>query len=83
VQIELRGTIERTFRDGMQYDSPAKGRTLVMGMAPQGEGRYHGKLWLPREDRIYLERIAPDGEKCACRVASRVARCALDSTGSK
>ncbi len=32
------GKIARTFKDGAEYDSPNKGKTLVIDMAPQGDG---------------------------------------------
>lgn len=57
------GTIERTFKDGTEYTSPNKGKTLVIDMAPQGGGKYEGKVWRPSNDKIYLGKIALNGDK--------------------
>ena len=56
------GTIARTFKDGTEYTSPNKGKTLVIDMAPQGEGKYQGQVWRPSNDKIYLGKIALDGD---------------------
>ncbi len=56
------GTIERTFKDGAEYTSPNKGRTLVIDMAPEGNGKYTGKVWRPSNDKIYLGKIALTGD---------------------
>jgi uncharacterized protein (DUF2147 family) len=57
------GTIERTFKDGAEYTSPNKGKTLVIDMAPQGSGKYEGRVWRPSNDKIYLGKIALNGDK--------------------
>ncbi|MEP0964938.1 MAG: DUF2147 domain-containing protein [Roseobacter sp.] len=57
------GTIERTFNDGTEYQSPNKGKTLVIDMAAQGGGKYRGKVWRPSNDKIYIGKIALNGEK--------------------
>lgn len=56
------GTIERTFKDGGEYTSPNKGKTLVIDMAPQGDGKYKGQVWRPSNDKIYIGKIALDGD---------------------
>jgi uncharacterized protein (DUF2147 family) len=56
------GKIERTFKDGAEYASPNKGKTLVIDMVPQGNGKYEGKVWRPSNDKIYLGKIALDGD---------------------
>jgi uncharacterized protein (DUF2147 family) len=56
------GTIERTFKDGAEYQSPNKGKTLVIDMAPEGAGKYKGKVWRPSNDKIYLGKIALNGD---------------------
>ena len=57
------GKIARTFRDGAEYDSPNKGKTLVIDMAPEGDGKYKGKVWRPSNDKIYLGKIALEGDR--------------------
>ncbi len=55
------GKIERTFKDGSEYQSPNLGKTLVIDMAPQGDGNYKGQVWRPSNDKIYLGKIALNG----------------------
>lgn len=57
------GKISRTFKDGAEYESPNKGKTLVIDMAPEGNGKYKGKVWRPSNDKIYLGKIALDGDR--------------------
>lgn len=61
------GTIARTFQDGSEYQSPNKGKTLVIDMAPQGSGKYEGKVWRPSNDKIYLGKIALNGDSIKLR----------------
>lgn len=61
------GKIARTFKDGAEYQSPNKGKTLVIDMAPQGGGQYEGKVWRPSNDKIYLGKIALDGDRMRLR----------------
>ncbi|MEM9575967.1 MAG: DUF2147 domain-containing protein [Pseudomonadota bacterium] len=56
------GTIERTFKGGAEYTSPNQGKTLVIDMAPKGDGSYQGKVWRPSNDKIYRGKIALDGD---------------------
>ncbi len=56
------GTIERTFKDGSEYTSPNKGKILVIDMAPQGDGKYKGQVWRPSNDKIYIGKIALNGD---------------------
>lgn len=56
------GTIERSFRDGAEFASPNKGKMLVIDMAPEGNGKYEGRVWRPSNDKIYLGKIALDGD---------------------
>lgn len=55
------GKIARTFKDGAEYRSPNLGKTLVIDMAPRGEGNYTGKVWRPSNDKVYLGKIALNG----------------------
>ena len=61
------GTIARTFKDGGEYKSPNLGKTLVIDMAPQGSGKYEGKVWRPSNDKIYLGKIALNGDSIKLR----------------
>ncbi|MFK7745934.1 MAG: DUF2147 domain-containing protein [Roseobacter sp.] len=61
------GTIERTFKDGGEYTSPNKGKTLVIDMAPQGDGTYQGQVWRPSNDKIYLGKIDLSGDSMRLR----------------
>lgn len=56
------GRIARTFRNGAEYDSPNKGKTLVIDMAPQGEGHYEGRVWRPSNDKIYYGKVQLTGD---------------------
>ncbi|WP_227272082.1 DUF2147 domain-containing protein [Roseobacter weihaiensis] len=56
------GTIERTFKDGAEYASPNQGKTLVIDMAPEGEGKYKGQVWRPSNDKVYLGKIDLNGD---------------------
>lgn len=55
------GTIVRTFNAQGEYDSPNKGRQIVIDMASQGGGNYEGKVWRPSNNKIYMGKIAVDG----------------------
>ncbi len=59
---KLCGTISRTFKDGAEYASPNRGKQLVRGMAPRGDGSYAGKVWRPSNDRIYNGKMALSGQ---------------------
>lgn len=57
------GKIALTFKDNAEYQSPNKGKTLVIDMSPDGGGKYTGKVWRPSNDKIYLGKIALDGDR--------------------
>lgn len=61
------GTIARTFKDGGEYKSPNLGKTLVIDMAPAGTGKYEGQVWRPSNDKIYLGKIALNGDSIKLR----------------
>jgi uncharacterized protein (DUF2147 family) len=65
------GKIAKTFKGGAEYDSPNKGKTLVIDMAPQGDGAYEGKVWRPSNDKIYYGTIQLNGD--SMRLAGCVA----------
>lgn len=56
------GKIARTFKDGAEYTSPNLGKTLVIDMASEGGGKYKGKVWRPSNDKIYIGKIALNGD---------------------
>ncbi|MFZ5964958.1 DUF2147 domain-containing protein [Thalassococcus sp. BH17M4-6] len=55
------GTIDRTFNSRGEYKSPNLGKTLVINMAPQGGGKYEGKVWRPSNDKIYMGKMQLNG----------------------
>ena len=55
------GKITRTFNASGEYKSENIGKTLVIDMAPQGDGGYRGKVWRPSNDKIYVGKIALSG----------------------
>ena len=56
------GKIARTFKNGTEYKSANIGKTLVIDMAPEGEGKYVGKVWRPSNNKIYSGKIALSGK---------------------
>lgn len=56
------GKIDRTFNADGEYPSENIGKTLVIDMSAQGGGKYKGKVWRPSNDRIYIGKIALDGD---------------------
>ncbi|MCB2117435.1 MAG: DUF2147 domain-containing protein [Rhodobacteraceae bacterium] len=56
------GKISRTFKPEGEYKSPNLGKTLVMDMAPNGDGSYAGKVWRPSNDKIYIGKIQLNGD---------------------
>lgn len=65
------GTIKRTFNSSGEYKSPNLGKQLVMGMVPQGGGKYEGKVWRPSNDKVYMGKIELGGD--SLRLAGCVA----------
>lgn len=55
------GTIKRTFDASGEYKSPNIGKQLVIGMVPQGGGKYQGQVWRPSNDKIYVGKIEHAG----------------------
>ncbi|SFD45481.1 Uncharacterized conserved protein, DUF2147 family [Sulfitobacter brevis] len=55
------GTIARTFNDSGEYKSPNIGKTLVIDMAPSGDGAYAGKVWRPSNGKIYIGKMNVSG----------------------
>ncbi|MFD2738948.1 DUF2147 domain-containing protein [Sulfitobacter aestuarii] len=56
------GVIARTFNATGEYASPNIGKQLVIGMAPQGAGKYAGKVWRPSNDKIYIGKMQVSGD---------------------
>jgi len=56
------GTISRTFNEAGEYKSPNLGKQIVRNMASEGGGNYRGRVWRPSNDKIYLGKIALNGD---------------------
>ncbi|MDW3181261.1 DUF2147 domain-containing protein [Roseobacter sp.] len=56
------GTIQRTFNATGEYASNNIGKTLVIDMAADGGGKYKGKVWRPSNDKVYIGKIALQGD---------------------
>ncbi|SFI54289.1 DUF2147 domain-containing protein [Jannaschia pohangensis] len=61
------GVISKTFNTGGEYQSPNLGRQIVRNMAAQGGGEYEGQVWRPSNDKVYLGKIALNGNQMALR----------------
>ncbi|MGR3759854.1 DUF2147 domain-containing protein [Roseobacteraceae bacterium NS-SX3] len=61
------GKIARTFNAEGEYQSPNIGKTLVIGMVPEGDGSYEGKVWRPSNDKIYIGKMDLAGDSLALR----------------
>ncbi len=57
------GTIAKSFNASGEYNSPNKGKQLVMGMKPKGDGSYAGKVWRPSNDKVYVGKMTVKGDK--------------------
>ena len=55
------GTIKRSFKDGVPYQSPNVGRQIVRSMVPKGGGAYEGQVFRPSNGKTYLGKIDLDG----------------------
>ena len=55
------GTITRTFKDKAEFQSPNIGKQIVIDMAPQGGGKYEGKVWRPSNNKVYLGKMTLNG----------------------
>ncbi len=64
---KLCGLISRTFNAQGEYDSANKGKTLVIDMAPQGGGKYEGKVWRPSNNKIYIGKMTLSGNSLKLR----------------
>ena len=57
------GTITRTFKDGgTEYVSENRGKQIVIGMAPVGDGNYEGRVWRPSNNKIYIGKMSVSGD---------------------
>ena len=61
------GVISRTFNADGEYQSENIGKTLVIGMTPNGDGTYNGQVWRPSNDKIYIGKMAVDGDALTLR----------------
>ncbi len=50
--------------NGKEVDNPNKGKRMVWGMKPKGEGTYAGgKIWAPDRDKTYNSKMALNGDR--------------------
>ena len=61
------GTISQTFNAAGEYQSPNLGKQIVRNMAAKGDGAYEGQVWRPSNDKVYLGKIALNGNQMALR----------------
>jgi uncharacterized protein (DUF2147 family) len=60
------GKIAKTFdTSGQQQPSDLIGRTIVIDMAPNGDGSYNGKVYRPSDDRTFIGKMSVSGQKLA------------------
>lgn len=57
----LCGKIARTFNSDGEFQSENIGKKLVIDMAPNGAGHYSGSVWRPSNNKIYIGKIALNG----------------------
>lgn len=56
------GTISRTFENGgTEYNSPNKGKKIVIDMVANGDGSYEGKVWRPSNNKTYIGKMSVSG----------------------
>ena len=56
------GTIDRTFDNSGEYQSPNIGKQIVIDMVPVGNGAYEGSVWRPSNDKIYVGKMTVSGD---------------------
>ncbi|SFP71087.1 DUF2147 domain-containing protein [Tranquillimonas alkanivorans] len=61
------GVIARTFNASGEYQSPNLGKTLVIGMTPEGNGHYKGRVWRPSNGKIYHGKMDLSGDRLELR----------------
>ncbi|QXT41232.1 DUF2147 domain-containing protein [Gymnodinialimonas ceratoperidinii] len=61
------GTITRTFNSSGEYQSENIGRQIVIDMVPNGDGTYEGSVWRPSNNRVYIGRMAVNGNAITLR----------------
>ena len=61
------GKIAKTFNSDGEYKSGNIGKTLVIDMVPQGDGKYQGSVWRPSNDKIYIGKMDLKGNTLALR----------------
>lgn len=61
------GKIAKTFNASGEYNSENIGKTLVIDMAPAGNGKYEGSVWRPSNNKIYIGKMDLNGNSLALR----------------
>lgn len=57
------GTITRTFKGSTEYKADSVGMQIVKNMAPQGGGKYKGKVLRPADGKVYRGKAAVTGNR--------------------
>ncbi len=55
------GTMVKAFNAQGAYASPNLGKKIVIDMLPKGAGKYEGQVWRPSNDKVYIGKIALQG----------------------
>ncbi len=62
------GKITRTFKaDGSEYDSPNKGKQIVMNMVPEGGGAYEGQVLRPADNKTFFGKMQINGSSLSLK----------------
>lgn len=61
------GIIHRSFGPNGEFKSENNGKQLMRSMAPQGGGKYEGRVWRPSNNKVYLGKAEVSGNKMQLR----------------
>lgn len=61
------GIIYKTFNSDGEYQSENLGKMMVIDMEPQGNGEYHGEVWRPSNNKVYVGKISLSGDQMDLR----------------
>lgn len=57
------GAISRSFKDKAEFQSPNKGKQIMIDMVAKGDGNYEGKVWRPANNKIYMGKAKVSGNQ--------------------
>ncbi|MDO5631289.1 MAG: DUF2147 domain-containing protein [Paracoccus sp. (in: a-proteobacteria)] len=57
------GTITRTFSSAGEVRTDSIGKQIVIGMAPQGNGEYRGRVLRPADNKVYNGKASVSGNQ--------------------